>query len=122
MPQRMPGGRMPKRMGCLVRLALCLALGFVVVGCMVPVAGGLDEGEANRIVTALDRAGIEATKEGDPTVEGKFRVTVMKDDTQHAILTMQSEDLPRQRAPGVLDAVDKGVLVPSSAQEQAELV
>src|SRR5580692_5072100 len=122
MPQRMPGGRMTKRMGCLVRLALCLALGFVVVGCMVPVAGGLDEGESNRIVTALDRAGIEATKEGDPAVEGKFRVTVVKDDAQRAILAMESEDLPRPHAPGVLDAVDKGALVPSAAQEHAELV
>src|SRR5580704_7032479 len=119
MPGCMFGGHMSRRIRLLPLYLLAV---FVLAACMVPVAGGLDEGEANRIVTALDRAGIEATKEGDPTVEGKFRVTVMKDDAQHAILTMQSEDLPRQRAPGVLDAVDKGVLVPSSAQEQAELV
>jgi type III secretion protein J len=93
-----------------------------LTGCAVPVAGGLDEGDANRVVAALDRASIEGTKESDPVVEGKFRVTVMKDDAQRAILAMQSEGLPRAHAPGVLDAVDKGALVPSAAQEHAELV
>jgi type III secretion protein J len=104
---------------CLAPFLLAL---LALAACMVPVAGGLDEGEANRIVTALDRAGIEATKEGDPAVEGKFRVTVVKDDAERAIQTMQSEDLPRPRALGVLDVVDKGALVPSAAQEQAQLV
>jgi type III secretion protein J len=101
---------------------LLLCVSCFLAGCGVPVAGGLEEGDANRIVAALDRANIEATKESDPTVEGKFRITVMKDDAQQAILAMQSEGLPRARAPGVLDAVDKGALVPSAAQEQAQLV
>jgi type III secretion protein J len=93
-----------------------------LTACAVPVAGGLEEGDANRIVAALDRASIEGTKESDPTVEGKFRITVMKDDAQRAILAMQSEGLPRARTPGVLDALDKGALVPSAAEEHAELV
>jgi type III secretion protein J len=118
MPGCMFGGHMSRRIRLLPLYLLAV---FVLAACMVPVAGGLDEGEANRIVTALDRAGIEATKEGDPAVEGKFRVTVVKDEAQRAILTMQSEDLPRVRSPGVLDAVDKGALVPSAAQEQAQL-
>jgi type III secretion protein J len=105
------------------RASTALALLAVfVLACAVPVAGGLDEGDANRVVAALDRASIEGTKESDPTVEGKFRITVMKDDAQRAILAMQSEGLPRARSPGVLDAVDKGALVPSAAQEHAELV
>jgi type III secretion protein J len=125
MPHRMPGDLTAGPMGLGTRLCADLCLGLLCVAsvaCTVPVAGGLDEGEANRIVTALDHAGIEATKEGDPIIEGKFRVTVMKDEAQRAILTMQSEELPRPRALGILDAVDKGALVPSAAQEQAELV
>jgi len=97
---------------------VCLALS----GCAVPVAGGLDEGDANRIVIALDRASIEATKETDPGVEGKFHVTVARDDSARAITALQSEELPRPRSPGVLDAIDKGALVPSAAQEHAQLV
>jgi type III secretion protein J len=99
----------------LVALAL-------LTGCATPIAGGLDEGDANRIVIALDRASIEATKETDPAVEGKFHVTVQKDDAARAITTLQGEELPRPRSPGVLDAIDKGALVPSAAQEHAQLV
>jgi len=115
-----PSGRAGRRHGLvhLPNALLCLAL----AACGVPVAGGLDEGEANRIVVALDRASIDATKESDPTVEGKFRVMVTRDDAARAIGTMRSEELPRPRASGVLDAVDKGALVPSAAQEHAELV
>src|SRR6202042_3506452 len=36
--------------------------------------------------------------------------------------TMRSEALPRPHAAGVMDTLDKGALVPSSAQEHAELV
>jgi type III secretion protein J len=99
-----------------------LLFASLLAGCAVPVAGGLDEGDANRIVIALDRASIEATKETDPGVEGKFHVVVPKDDAARAITAMQSEELPRPRSPGVLDAIDKGALVPSAAQEHAELV
>lgn len=102
-------------------LAVLLAA-LLLGGCAVPVAGGLEDGDANRVVAALDRVGIEAVKESDPAVEGKYRVTVSRDDAQQAILAMQSEGLPRARTQGVLDAVDKGALVPSAAQEQAQLV
>lgn len=95
---------------------------LALAGCAVPVAGGLDEGDANRIVIALDRASIEATKETDPAIEGKFHVTVQKADAARAITALQSEELPRPRSPGVLDSIDHGALVPSAAQEHAQLV
>jgi type III secretion protein J len=97
-------------------------LAAFLAACTIPVAGGLEEGDANRIVAALDRVSIEGNKEADPSVEGKFRVTVMKDEAQAAILAMQSEGLPRARTMGVLDAVDRAALVPSAAEEHAELV
>jgi type III secretion protein J len=103
-----------------VPLLALLAL-TLLAACGVPVAGGLDEADANRIVVALDHAAIDATKEADPTVEGKFRVMVTRDDAARALVTMRSEDLPRPHAAGVMDTVDKGALVPSSAQEHAEL-
>ena len=99
--------------------------GFVLLlvsACAVPIAGGLEETDANRVVVALDHAGVDATKEADPTVEGKFRVMVPRDDSARALLAMRSEDLPRPHVPGVMDTLDKGALVPSSAQEHAQLV
>jgi type III secretion protein J len=104
------------------RSFVALALFLALAACGVPVAGGLDETDANRIVVALDHAAIDATKEADPTVEGKFRVMVTRDDAARALVTMRSEDLPRPHATGVMDTVDKGALVPSAAQEHAELV
>ncbi|MDB4940613.1 MAG: Type secretion bridge between inner and outerrane lipoprotein [Labilithrix sp.] len=94
----------------------------VLGGCTVPVAAGLEEGDANRVVVALDHAGIDAAKEADPTVEGRFRVTVAHDDASRALVTMGDEQLPRAKAKGILDAAEHGQLVPSQAAEHAQLV
>jgi type III secretion protein J len=91
-------------------------------GCTVPVAGALDDAEANRVVVALGRASVDATKEPDPGAEGRWRVEVMRDDVGRALSVMRDEELPRAATPGVLDAVAKGSLVPSEAAEHAQLV
>ena len=101
---------------------LALAVALAVAGCAVPVAAGLEEADANRVVVALDRAGIDAAKEGDPGVEGRFRVTVPHDDASRALAAMAEEQLPRSKSRGVLEAADRGQLVPSQAAEHAQLV
>ncbi len=107
----------------MMRLRSLLALVLLgLAGCAVPVATGLDESDANRILLALDRAGVDAVKEADPGSEGRFRVTVARDDAARAMSTMRDEELPRPHAAGVLDAVDKGALVPSETAEHAQLV
>jgi type III secretion protein J len=108
--------RLPGRLGLLLVLLSCLA------ACSVPVAGGLDDAEANRVFVALDRSNIDATKEADPTGDGKWRVTVARDDLPRALLAMHDEGLPRRELPGVLDSIGKGALVPSEAAEHAQLV
>ena len=100
---------------------LLLPLLFAV-GCTVPVAGGLDEGQANRIVLALDHAGVGAEKEADPAVEGRFRVVVERDEAPRAITAMRAEDLPAPASPGLLDAMGKGALLPSRLTEHAQFV
>jgi type III secretion protein J len=99
-----------------------LSLLLLTAGCSVPVAGALEDSEANQVVVALERASVDATKEVDPQAEGKWRVTVARDDAAHALAVMRDEELPRARPPGVLDAVGKGALVPSEAAEHAQLV
>jgi type III secretion protein J len=110
------GRRAPS--SALVLFALYLS----VVGCAVPVATGLDEADANRIVLALDKSGVDSSKDVDPATEGKFRVTVARDDAAHALAAMREEELPRPRARGLLDGVDKSALVPSQSMEHAQLV
>jgi type III secretion protein J len=104
-----------------LRCGLWLALA-ALAGCAVPIAGGLDEGDANRVIVALDQAGIDAAKELDPAVEGRFRVTVPRDDSARALATMADEQLPRPKTHGLLEAADRGQLVPSQAAEHAQLV
>jgi type III secretion protein J len=103
-----------------VPLALALAVGLA--GCAVPVAGGLDDVEANRVFVALERANIDASKEQDPGGDSKWRVTVARDDLPRALGVMREEDLPRRDPPGLIEAVGKGSLVPSEAAEHAQLV
>ena len=102
--------------------ARAFALALLLTGCAVPVAAGLDEPDANRVVVALDQSGIDAAKEADPTNEGKFRVTVSRDDVGRSLSVMREEELPRAKAKGVLETADHGSLVPSAAAEHAQIV
>src|SRR5262245_42249749 len=101
---------------------LFLPVAFFALGCTVPVAAGLDDVDANRILVTLDQSGIDAAKEVDQTAEGKFRVTVARDDVGRALAVLREEELPRPKARGILDGADRGQLVPSQAREHAELV
>lgn len=109
--------------GMARRLHLLLAAGALsLLGCAVPVASALEEVDANEVVVTLDQAGIDATKEADPTTEGRFRVTVMRDDSARAMATLAEEQIPRARPKGVLESVGQGQLVPSQTAEHAQLV
>ncbi len=103
-------------------MRILAAAALFLAACAVPVAGGLDDSEANRVFVALDRANIDASKEQDPAGEGKWRVSVARDDLPRALAVMREEDLPRRDPPGVIDAIGKGSLVPSEAAEHAQLV
>jgi type III secretion protein J len=111
-----------RRFAAELMKAACLLALVGLAGCAVPVAAGLEEGDANRVVVALDQAGIDASKEVDPAIEGRFRVTVPRDESSRALATMADEQLPRPKSRGVLEAADRGQLVPSQAAEHAQLV
>ena len=98
------------------------AFALLMVACAVPVAGALDERDANLVADALNRAGIEASKNVDPATEGRYQVLVPRGETAAAIATLREHDLPPRHAPGVIDAVGKGALVPSPLAEHAQYV
>jgi type III secretion protein J len=116
------GARLTHPLGRFAGLARLLSLGAVLGGCTVPVAGNLDDREANRVFVALDRANVDATKEADPAMEGKWRIEVARDDVPRALSALREEQLPRREPASVLDALTKGSLVPSEATEHAALV
>ncbi len=100
--------------------ALCSALWLL--GCSVPIASNLAEGDANQAVVALEKQGISANKERDPEGEGTFRVLVAQTDASGAAAVLTQENLPPRPSPGVLEAVGQASMVPSRASEHARLV
>jgi type III secretion protein J len=90
--------------------------------CSVPVAAGLDEGDATEAVVALEKGGVASEKERDPEHEGGYRVVVSRDDAASALRVLSAEGLPPHAAPGVLDALGKGSLVPSRLAEHVKVV
>jgi len=106
----------------LTRICAVTMLAILGLGCAVPVASSLEDTDANRIVVAFDHAGIDAVKEPDPGGEGKWRVTVSRDEVPAALGILRDQELPRANPAGVLDAVGKGSLVPSESAEHAQLI
>jgi type III secretion protein J len=103
--------------------SMAALLVLMLAGCSAPVAVALDDSEADRVVVALGRAHLDATKEPDPSVEGKWQIEVDRDDVPRALAVLHDENLPRPRPASVLDAMNKGgALVPSEVAEHAQLL
>jgi type III secretion protein J len=92
------------------------------VACAVPVATGLEEGDANRVILALSKQGVAADKEIDSEREGAWRVNVGREQASAAASVLARESLPRPATPGLLDALGKDSLVPSRLGEHARLI
>jgi type III secretion protein J len=99
-----------------------LALALATVGCSVPIARGLGEQDANRVVVALEREGVEASKEADEQSEGRWLVRVASEDASAATAVLAHDSLPPRTGPGVLDALSGEALVPSRTSEHARLL
>ena len=98
----------------------CLA--WFAGACSAPVARNLDEPSANRVVVALDQAGVTTAKESDSQNEGKWLVTVPRSDISYALSLLSQQGLPQSERPGVAESAAQGSLVPSLQIEQARLL
>jgi type III secretion protein J len=91
----------------------------LLLGCSVPIAGGLDEPDANQAVAVLERAGLDASKDRDPELEGRYRISVPRPEAKGAIAILSEENLPPKLRPGVLEALGQGGVIPSRLAEHA---
>lgn len=98
---------------------LMAALCGMLCSCAVPIAGGLDEPDANQAVALLERAGLDASKDRDPELEGRYRISVPRPEAKSAISILSEENLPPKVRPGVLEALGQGGVVPSRLAERA---
>lgn len=103
----------------LVSCALSAAL---AAGCAVPVAADLDDPDANRVVAALESAGIAAEKTRDPGTDARYRVDVPRAEAARAAAVLGEQGLPPRKTPGVLDALGTSALVPSRTAEHERLL
>ncbi len=104
------------------RATLLLAALLGAVGCTSAVASDLAETEANRAVVALEGHGVSAEKERDPETEGRFRVTVGRDEAAAAASVLSQESVPSHENPGILQSLGAGSMVPSRLAEHARLL
>nr|MDQ2646605.1 hypothetical protein [Myxococcota bacterium] len=110
-----PGGS--RRSGALWLVAWTCAAS---TACSVPIAQNLDEADANQAVVVLERASVGATKERDPEREGRFQVSVSRQESSTAIALLARENLPPRSSPGVLEALGESSVVPSRLAEHAK--
>ena len=96
--------------------------GMLLAACSAPVASGLDEGDANRVVVGLREANVGASKHVDAKNEGKYVVEVAVSDVSLALAALQNRGLPAPESAGILDSLGESGLVASRANEQARLV
>lgn len=99
-----------------------LAAAVCAAGCTTAVASDLPETEANRAVVALETHGVSAEKERDPETEGRFRVTVGRDEAAAAASVLSQEAVPGRENPGILQSRGSGSMVPSRLSEHARLL
>ena len=103
-------------------LALLLTAALAALACTTAVANDLPESEANRAVVALEGHGVSAEKERDPETEGRFRVTVGRDEAAAAAGVLSQEAVPARENPGILQSLGTGSMVPSRLSEHARLL
>lgn len=108
------------RFGIVLRHCCVAFAALSTLGCTVPIAMDLGEQEANQALVALERAGVYAHKEPDAAHEGRWQLEVTRADAALAVTALTDENLPAAPAPGVLEALGQGSLVPSRTLEQAQ--
>ena len=119
LPERHVQRRWTQRLGISLPF---LVLGFASVSCTAPVAHDLEDGTANKMALALQRAGTLSSKDPDPDNQGKWVLTVAKSEVSRALEVLAHEGLPEPRRLGLSEFSEQSSLLPSLQLEQARLL
>lgn len=101
-----------------MRLFILVLFSTLILGCTSELHHGLEEREANEIVVALERKGIEAQKKPDPRDPLFWTVSVPEAVRVDAWNILSSEGLPRPRVQGFGEFYPREALVPSASEER----
>jgi type III secretion protein J len=103
----------------VMRLALAalLALALAACGNRVELMAAMPEGEANEVMAALQKAGIETHKV--PGKDGKVGLTLEASQVGRAVDLLRIKGLPRERFAGMGEVFRKEGLISSPLEERA---
>lgn len=99
---------------------------FIATGCSrkTEIVSGIDEREANNIISFLAEQGIPATKTAASTQgatggssAATFSITVSKDQSTEALIILSRNGLPRRPVQNILTTFQKSGLVSSQSEE-----
>lgn len=98
------------------KLLLFMFLAFSIVGCKEPLYSGLDERQANQMLTVLAKAGIRTTKKN--IGKGLFDILVSSDDLSDAVTILNVNGLPNDKFASMEDIYKKDGLISSPMEER----
>src|SRR6478672_6407375 len=99
-----------------IRTVLMIAAAVALTGCEAKIQQGLDERQANEIVTSLLERGFQPKKELEPGKKPTWSIVVDSDTADDATRTLVELGLPREKQPTAADVIKPG-LVPSPNEE-----
>jgi type III secretion protein J len=96
-----------------------IAVVMLCAGCGLELEHGLDERQANQVVTLLESHGISADK--TPEDGQSYKITVPRADGARAFSLLEAHDLPKRGQKGLAETFSAGGLLPSAVEERARL-
>src|SRR5262245_62980837 len=99
--------------------AVLLGVVLLLSACDEVLYDDLSQREANRLVTALREAGIDASRVTD--AEGTFSVTTSASDFSRAVRVLEQKGLPHQEFESIADVFSADGLLSSPLEERARL-
>jgi type III secretion protein J len=119
--QIFPAGKTGHVMFKQARLLVLLLFAVLLVACKTELHSGLDENEANNMVSVLVNNGVDAEK-GRDKKGGKFTILVERSQISVAVDTLRQHGLPRERFSRVDDIFKKDGLISSPLEERVRYI
>ncbi len=95
---------------------------MVLFGCEEQVQHGLDEKQANEIVSALHERGLPAAKVAEGGRKALYAISVDADDAKDALRILAELGLPRPKPEGFQELFAGAGLVPSASEERVRFL
>ncbi len=102
------------------RAAVMLLSVFLLQACKSDLYSGLDERQANQMISELSRNGIQASRHA--AKDGTLTVTVDEDQFAASVQVLEASGLPEARFASLGDVFKNNGLVASPTQERAQFV